>query len=542
MNTNIITECTFTNSLLTEFASISVKHSKVNCAVSIRPIKETLVEDLQLRVVFNQPIRAWRNHDYKWVDTSKARIANDYAPKILVLDDGTHIISSKNIGLWEFNPNRNNEIIWILKHPDLTPTFQYRKHNTRVFNTQFKLNDYDLNFLITKSAVPEFSRSKIPFSAIICFTDHCDLDTEENLKTQLHFFNKHGVTITKSFFLNNYSKRDNNSSYQENKELINLFQKSNHEIAYHSLSQSVKETTTSFLDFKEFKPIPNVYTWIDHGFQPYNFTFYTENGMDTKTWSDNIASKHIENLWSYVDSGTAGKGIINQLNPSHFTAKKILQHHFFLSPRLFKRLFRTLLFYSDNDNLVSEYRAFTNLVKKLIYKKRFSLFFPALKKGFKLGYHVLKILGSRDARNSPFKYAKYAPLIFEQHINDHSFFVFQTVEVTDFESTFSKSNLDLLCKERGVIICHNYFSSNIKYQKGKLFDNNEDVTKLNDQNFSNLGSLIKNKVIWNPTINDLINQYRKCIDIEYYIDANTNNIKVKNQSPDVAIRYIKHES
>jgi len=46
----------------------------------------------------------------------------------------------------------------------------------------------------------EISRSKIPFSAIACFTDHCDFDTLRNLKQQRQFFKTYNIRITKGFF------------------------------------------------------------------------------------------------------------------------------------------------------------------------------------------------------------------------------------------------------------------------------------------------------------------------------------------------------
>ena len=96
--------------------------------------------------------------------------------------------------------------------------------------------DKTIALLFSKKSGVEFSRSKIPFSAVACFTDHCDFDTLQNLKIQRELFKTCNIKITKGFFLNNYSKREN-ASYEENKEELDFWKKYGHELAYHSLSQ-----------------------------------------------------------------------------------------------------------------------------------------------------------------------------------------------------------------------------------------------------------------------------------------------------------------
>ena len=154
------------------------------------------------------------------------------------------------------------------------------------------------------------------FSAIICFTDHCDFDTAENLKIQLYFFNENHIKITKGFFLNHFSKRADNASYENESEILDLWRNSGHELCYHSLSQSIKSSEESLSEFLNFEPpFSDVNVWIDHGFQPYNFSFYKKFGIDDKLFEDKLINKNINVLWNYIDSGTATNGIINQLNP-----------------------------------------------------------------------------------------------------------------------------------------------------------------------------------------------------------------------------------
>ena len=139
---------------------------------------------------FEHDIIAWRNHDYTWCDMSKERIANTYSPKILVLANGTYVSSSCSTGLWVFEGNESNRIKWILKHPDLTPKFTYSQNDERVFTTSFNPENYELELLYSRDSALEISRSKIPFTPILCFTDHCDFDTKKSLEKQLAFFDK----------------------------------------------------------------------------------------------------------------------------------------------------------------------------------------------------------------------------------------------------------------------------------------------------------------------------------------------------------------
>ena len=80
------------------------------------------------------------------------------------------------------------------------------------------------------------SRSIKSFSAIACFTDHCDFDTLSNLQLQRTFFKEKDIKVTKGFFLNHFSKRQDNASYERDKMELDLWINDGHELCYHSLS------------------------------------------------------------------------------------------------------------------------------------------------------------------------------------------------------------------------------------------------------------------------------------------------------------------
>ena len=527
----------FSNKLLKDSMSISYKLENNTIYLSLKKNKNITVPKIEFHIEFEKPIISWRNFDYKWVDTKKERSANDHSPKILVLSDGNHVISSKNIGLWHYEPKSKNEIKWVLKHQLLTPLFKYNKNGGRDFINEFTIENFEFKLLFTKDSVPEFSRSKIPFSPIICFTDHCDFDNNDNLKKQLAFFKSHNIKITKGFFLNSFSKRKDNSSYERDKQIISEFIKNDNELAYHSLTQSIRNEDEAMAEFFNFTPpFSNINTYIDHGYQPYNYTLI-DNKKDTlEKWTKNLFDKSIKNLWTYLDSGTSGLSIINQINPEHFTPKRILSLKKPLKEK-FKFFFRTYLFFSGNEKLLLNYRNIASLIKQLLYNKKVFNIFPLFVYIIKVFFPIVK--GLLFSKKDTFKYAKYSPLIFKNKIGKIEFNMFQTVEVTNFEDTFSKINLDILQNENGVIICHNYFSSPLPHQKGKLFQNGS-VSKINQENFNYLGNLITQQKIWNPTVSELIEQYNKNLQLCYSFNENK-KIIIENINPEIHTRYIKYD-
>ena len=351
---------------------------------------------------------------------------------------------------------------------------------------------------------------------------------------------KNDIKVTKGFFTNYFSKRLDNSSYSKHKGEIKAFSASGHELAYHSLTQSIRALEEGIKEFKEFNPpLSNISTWIDHGHQPYNLTYINKRGLNESEWADLMKANNITNLWTYLDSGTGNKGIINQLNPEHFTVKKVIASQNGGLNKL-KFYFRTYLFYSGNEKLILRYRKIASLAKAIIQRKKILSILNLIPNILKIVPPLLKNYFFKSKRKAPFRFARFAPTIFRYKIGEHWFNMFQTVEVTDFESTFSKENIAILIEEKGMLIAHNYFSSPLSHQKGKLFSN-DNISSINEENFSHLGRLIKNKLIWNPTVGELISYFNEVTSTRFEYDSNSNKIVAKNKANDVAIRYISYE-
>ncbi len=469
----------------------------------------------ELEITFQDSIEKIRNSDYQWIDSDKDFIATHLVPKILKLSNGIFVQPNLTIGVWEYHKKNKNKIIWKFNQLEASALAKFIRINSRKFLSHkysnpidFRENEKLLTLLFSKEGAVEFSRSKIPFSAVACFTDHCDFDTLENLKLQRNLLRNCGVTITKGFFLNHFSKRNDSVSWQNNAAELKKWLNEGHELAYHSLSQSIKSDDDSALDFVNFKPIENVVTWIDHGYQPYNFSLFEHTKIiDKKTYFEKLESGKITNIWNYMDSGTSTTGVINQLNSSHFTLYnywKGIKHTSFLNKtqRFIKNCFYH--YYSEN-NLIEYYKLVSQSIKNIIFNYKLKEIPALLYNGTKVLLPLLKvILFWNSTKSKPYSFAKYNSIIFPYIKNGKSFTMFQTLDMLDLKKSLAPENIDLLIHEKGLFIAHTYFSVPMKYHLGRMFLTEDTIDEKVAENFRYLGQKIRNKEIWNPVLNELI--------------------------------------
>jgi len=460
------------------------------------------------------------------VDVNQRRIANWYAPKLLKLENNQIVQSNQNLGIWDINPKKKHVLNWRFNPENANPVANYDKSNSKgiiqaVSQTSLKR---PLALLFSNDYGLDISRSKFPFSAITCFTDHCDFDTFDNLVQQRLFFKTHNIKVTKGFFLNHYSKRDDTASVEFSKNEFEEWIKDGHELAYHSLSQSLKSKSQSFNDFLSFKaPFENINTWIDHGFQPYNFTMSSCKDEIKDIYGKQLKSRGINQLWNYVDSGTAVDGVINQINPQHFTLKsfyKGIKHLGFKS--VFSLMIKNIIFhYCNDDSGLILYRSIAKYLKTFKLKKSRKKHVYFVVNVFKLSVFFIPILVFwRFKRHRVYPLSEFAPVFFEHVVNGEKFTVFQTLEMTNFKRALHKNNLDLLIKEKGLFIAHTYFSAPMNYHQGKLFDKKDNIDSKVEDRFKYLSQKIKAKEIWNPTLSELVQYMNKINDVEF--DSNEN--------------------
>lgn len=488
-----------------------------------------------IQIDFSFPIAQFRNHDYTWIDVDSDRMATEFSPKAIRLSNGMYVQANIASGIWEVHKKKKNRLLWRFRANDAYPVAKYSgtENKKHIKNADFKIKFHETPALLfSKTNAVECSRSKIAFTAIAVFTDHCDFDTPDNLKIQREFFAAAGIRITKGFFLNHYSKRTDNASYEKDKAELEKWKDDGHELCYHSLSQSIKPDAESFSDFRKFTPpFPGCVTWIDHGYQPYNVSLFENSGLERKEYENVLKKNDISIIWNYVDCGTASSGVINQLNRNHFTLGKFLKGNSGLPViKQMQLMAKHIIFqYYGDDKSILTYKKATLLFKNLIYKKKVLVVFPLLVNAVAVLLRMLKVGFSwNSAKNKLFRHAKFTPILFRHTISKEEFYVFQTVEMTDFIASLSDDNIESLIMEKGVVIAHTYFSVPMDYHTGKFLSYGQ-VNEKVASNFRSLGEKIKNNRIWNPTLSELADYWSNFE--KYSLDINEcDEIIVKNDS------------
>jgi len=489
---------------------------KYKTAIDITKIDLSKVNSFDIKIVFRYSIEEFRNHDYIWVNCKEDRIANEFCPKILKLKNGQLVQSNINAGIWEINKKNKNVLLWRFNPEDAESITSYSdQENKKKIIASKKKFCFPENpaLLFPQNYAIEFSRSKYPFTAIACFTDHCDFDSVENLIIQREFFKENSIKVTKGFFLNHFSKRTENASFENDRDELMKWKRDGHELCYHSLSQSIKTEKQSYEDFIQFTPpLDDLKVWIDHGFQPYNFSLLEKNTLNHKEYEKILVDKKINVLWNYIDSGTATNGVINQLNTKHFTLRSFLNGN--KDVGLIKKMqlmIKNIIFHFYNDeNIILKYKNSAGNFKKAIIQRQFKFIFPFFRDFLSLGFSIFSILIFwKKVKNKPYKLAKYSPILFKHIIAEKEFYIFQTLEMLDFKKSLSKSNLNILMNEKGVFIAHTYFSVPMEYHIGRMFSDDKRINADVSANFKFLGEKIKNNEIWNPTLSELIEYWQK---------------------------------
>lgn len=469
----------------------------------------------EIEITFQDSIKKIRNNDYQWINADQDYIAIHLVPKILKLANGLFVQPNTTNGVWEYNKKHKNKITWKFNSSDATVVTKYKAVSFRKFSSHKESspivslkNKVPPALLFSKEGAIEFSRSKIPFSAVACFTDHCDFDTLKNLKLQRKLLKDSGVIITKGFFLNHFSKRDDGISWQNNADELKKWVDDGHELAYHSLSQSIKSIEDTVSDFVNFTPVKNVATWIDHGYQPYNFSLIENSKIVSEdAFFDKLESNKITNIWNYIDSGVSTTGVINQLNGSHFTLntywKGIRKANFFNQIQRFLK--NVLYHYYAENKLIGHYKLVSHNLKNIIFDYRFKEIPDLLQNSARVVFPVLKIfLFWNRYKNKTYRFAKYNSIVFPYIKNGRLFRIFQTIDMLDLKTSLSPENIDLLSNQKGLFIGHTYFSVPMNYHLGRMFLTEDTIDEKVALNFKYLGEKISNKEVWNPTLNELI--------------------------------------
>ncbi len=485
---------------------------------------------ITLKFTFKDPIVSVRNHDFTWSLPYESYCASIFTPKLIKLQNNYLVQANITSGSWHIDTISKRVLYWCFNQNNQRPITQYKgESNLRnVITVPETINLKQLSLLFTKGNGIEFSRSIIPFSGIICFTDHCDFDTLVNLQTLRGFFKDFKIKTTKGFFLNQFSKRKGNVSYENALEELSLWKKDGHEMAYHSITQSLRKPEQAFKEFEEFNPVFSASTWIDHGYQPYNLSLSSYTTGSFLKRISHLKVKGVNNFWNYIDSGFATNGVINQLNPNHFTLNAYRQgirvHS--IKKRL-RLIIKNIIFHyyatpEHIDNYKSLASSFKNGFKiksiKAVLKfwKHFTFFLK----------EILSIIFKwKKTSEIVYPLAKYTPIIFK---TEDTGFLFQTLEMTDFVNGMSISNLDVLIKESGLCILHTYFSVQLNYHEGRLLLDDKTINPHTLDNFKYLSQQLSNQQLWNPTLEELSRYLNGFFNLELDINSIGDICEVSN--------------
>jgi hypothetical protein len=280
--------------------------------------------------------------------------------------------------------------------------------------------------------------------SVICLTDHPDYDSVSQLRLLHELFSKNNIRITKGVF----PKSDPKPGYlepgldvPEYKTYIDLLYESGSEIAYHGLSPRLNPPSLSeCLRRIEMMSSYSPKTWIDHGCGTYLFSrdaIFKEGD----SLVDILSKAGVENYWSYTDIWE---------NPvRHLDVWK-------------------------HRNLLS---AFSNFFSFLLDKKCVSIplavyYGSSILKNLLGQFHLrgvmsdpLRINAWKSVATHTRRLKKYHdnPMVFYD-LNGHfslmsnqSIWVFDTVLLNHLAFQLRPANIDLLCRQNGLLLAHCYF-------------------------------------------------------------------------------------
>ena len=162
-------------------------------------------------------------------------------------------------------------------------------------------------------------------------------------------------------------------------------------------------------------------------------------------YGSSLKNNGIDTFWNYLDSGTAVKGVINQLNPNQFTLDSYYKgiKHLKFKEQIPMFIKNVIFHYYNTDDSLRLYRGIAKYFKTITQRK-------SLKKHLKIVISLFKLLRLlipillfwKTKKSRVYPLARYTPVIFNQDILQDTFTVFQTIEMIDFKLGLNQTNID----------------------------------------------------------------------------------------------------
>lgn len=494
-------------------------------------LEDCNIQEVYLEFKTSSPITKWRYLDYTWKEPGFTKwIANYHSPKIVKLLSSHYLVAKNTLGCWEYQPEIQC-IRWYFYHPMLTPTLVFDELDERKFLfSQFisKGTQIRSGWRWSKGKVEEWARTPHGFISTICFTDHSDFDTIENLKIQRKFFKERGIKTTKGFFLYNYTHKEENASLEDfhGCEELKKWESDGHELAYHALSQSYRgnQSDEEFEQFESPKGFSQIDTYIDHGFHPYNYTKQTLGKWEP--WYQKIQKKGICRFWTYIDAGEGNVLNVNQINPLNFNWNSMKLSSRWAKKNGLRRKkiteFRNFLMYGVTESILRKAKVCASKLGSFKKGPSIKNLYAFLHAVIVLFLDVLKPSSWNELKvksEEIFSVNRFGSVFFlASNQKTTQLVAFQTLAVRDYDLVFSSQALETFQMEKGLMIAHTYFAYTGGNHEGRLFENkNWEIRSLAKAGFDRISIGIKEGKIWNPTLRELQKFHKGFELLEYSI-------------------------
>jgi hypothetical protein len=280
--------------------------------------------------------------------------------------------------------------------------------------------------------------------SVICLTDHPDYDTSPKVRLLHKLFSQNEIRITKGVFPCSDSalgSLEPGLDVPEYKNYINAIYESGSEIAYHGLSP--RANPPSFLECLRRIDMMSQYTpktWIDHGCGSYLFS-RDAVFKEGKSLIDILCKAGVENYWSYTDVWE---------NPARHL-------NIWRQRNVFGAFSNFLSFLWDKKRpgipLMVYYGS--SVLKNLLGPFHIR---PIISKPLKMS--ALKLVAAHSRR---LQYCHKNPMVLydlsgqSSLMTNESIWVFDTVLLNHLAYQLRPANIDLLCKQNGLLLAHCYF-------------------------------------------------------------------------------------
>lgn len=381
-----------------------------------------------------------------------------------------------------------------------------------------------------------------PGASKSCFvlTDHCDFDTEEKLRLFLYgnanngWLNKN-LKITKGVFtLSSKSDTFNKNDSLEDPGYLSLIEelhRDGSEIVPHALKSKGQLSKEDFLS--ALGKISNMFmpaTWIDHG--SYLKYCYSQGGKYHPDYKliETLQRYGYSSLWSFHDVNTDALHTLNifsnRVYPNGIVWKKIFGYLLRGKLMIAAHYLRSIVHRNYQKNIISDFLVYNManakgaLIKWKTNKKKvfheLAGFFASMARFKKR--RIKEVLPYNND-----ELLRYSDVIFPEErrplaqYKNGDMLMFSTFEATHIKDIYSREALDKLIDAYGLHIGHTYILNDLPYL-ANIFSYHEKKLVLSSKwiEFTDaLSGYVKNEIIWNPNMCELIYRIISFMNIEF---------------------------